>query len=1163
MGTFEALLAEVGKALLPLKFALSSKQSFFGFMLKLGWQADEIPQPLNDLNTSLDNLFARLRKLTGDGLAFDGSVSLDTESPTSISLDDVSGLKQAVEQIINAIEDIAAAPDASIPQILRDDNFKDLFPKQLTKYLLINYLTTYHSSTAFAFRSLGIIKSRYVAAAGNRPSYVDYSIDFEDVPSVLENPALILQNAFGWGTDDFNYQAFSSQIDNWLMTVGIDVLIDEMPTGTADKIRGDLVLPGDPATRVMRGVIFQRARASGKMVADLRLLYLPKDGAKKPGIALMPGFNGLLDFKMQLAADVAVTIKSDVDAQGGVALLIRPDAAIESVLGFNNEGAPTHATGSGLVNVERSTADESPFLLLGSENATRLQYRRIAGTGGFKLDQQSVLEIFAEFELKGLEFVLQASEADGFIKKILPSDGAKVSFDLAMGVSSSRGFYFRGTSSLEISAPVHLQIGPVEVQALTIRAIPGADEFDVHLGATFKAVLGPLTAVVENVGLATSFTFPDRGGNLGPLNLDLGFKRPNGIGLSIDAGVMQGGGYLFFDSERGEYAGALELTFSEFLSLKAIGLITTKMPDGSTGFSLLIIITADFGAGFQLGFGFTLLAVGGLLGLNRTVKFQSLMEGIRTNAIESILFPQDVVANGPKIISDLRAIFPPQQGVFLIGPMAKIGWGTPTLVSIALGIIIEIPGNIAILGVLKIALPAEETPLIVLQVNFAGVIEFDRKRIYFFAALFESRIIFIPIEGEMGVLKVFGEDANFVASVGGFHPRYSPPPLPFPTPKRIVISLLNTPSYRIRIEGYFAITSNTAQFGARVEVFFGLDSINVQGHLVFDALFQFSPFYFLFEITASLSVKVFGVGLFSVRIKGSFDGPAPYHIKGHGSISLLFWSIGVDFEKTWSESLLTVLLPLSVLPLLLSEISKPENWRALLPQSNSLFVSLRKMTTDEASLILHPVGVLQISQRALPLEIKLDKVGSQKPNDVNRLSVVVTGGGLNKADDAFEPFAPAQFQDLSDSDKLSRPGFAPEKSGVNLSAADGSLRSSVMVKRVVRYEQIIIDNNFKLFRQRFRGYFGSLFNFFLAGNAAARCQVSFAKKSQLQPFATKISVNTETYVVAFQGSNIPYSTDSISFHSEASARDYLNRKLSEDASLADELHVIPSFERAA
>ena len=117
------------------------------------------------------------------------------------------------------------------------------------------------------------------------------------------------------------------------------------------------------------------------------------------------------------------------------------------------------------------------------------------------------------------------------------------------------------------------------------------------------------------------------------------------------------------------------------------------MPDGSSGFSLLLIITADFGPGIQLGFGFTLLAVGGLIGLNRTMLLQPLMDGVRTGAIDSVMFPHDVVKNAMKIISDLRAIFPPHEGTFLIGPMAKLGWGEPTLISLALGVIIEIPGN--------------------------------------------------------------------------------------------------------------------------------------------------------------------------------------------------------------------------------------------------------------------------------------------------------------------------------------------------------------------------------------------------------------------------------------------------------------------------------------
>jgi hypothetical protein len=120
-----------------------------------------------------------------------------------------------------------------------------------------------------------------------------------------------------------------------------------------------------------------------------------------------------------------------------------------------------------------------------------------------------------------------------------------------------------------------------------------------------------------------------------------------------------------------------------------------------------------------------------------------------------------------------------------------------------------------------------------------------------------------------------------------------------------------------------------------------------------------------------------------------------------------------------------------------------------------------------------------------------------------------------------------------------------------------------MIKRVVRYEEIIIDSNFKRFQRRFSGFFGTLFEFFLGGNSASRCELSQTTKQQLQPFAEKIEIQTETYTVAFQSNNRAFAADSVSFLSEASARDYRNRKIAADTSLAEEIHVIPSFEMAA
>src|SRR6185295_2607876 len=104
----------------------------------------------------------------------------------------------------------------------------------------------------------------------------------------------------------------------------------------------------------------------------------------------------------------------------------------------------------------------------------------------------------------------------------------------------------------------------------------------------------------------------------------VGFKPPKGVGLSIDAGAVRGGGYLFFDTENEEYAGVVQLSILETISITAIGMITTRMPDGSKGFSLLVIISVEFNPGIQLGMGFTLNGLGGILGLNRTMVLEAL-----------------------------------------------------------------------------------------------------------------------------------------------------------------------------------------------------------------------------------------------------------------------------------------------------------------------------------------------------------------------------------------------------------------------------------------------------------------------------------------------------------------------------------------------------------
>jgi hypothetical protein len=306
-----------------------------------------------------------------------------------------------------------------------------------------------------------------------------------------------------------------------------------------------------------------------------------------------------------------------------------------------------------------------------------------------------------------------------------------------------------------------------------------------------------------------------------------------------------------------------------------------------------------------------------------------------------------------------------------------------------------------------------------------------------------------------------------------------------------------------------------------------------------------------------------GVGVFSVRSHFTLEGPTPWRAHGTGSISLLFFEIDVGFDITWGEEQDTTLPPVTVMPVLQQEFEKPDNWRALLPPGNNLLVSLRQLDPAAKELVLHPIGTLRVSQRAVPLDLKIDKVGTQKPSDANRFSIAVTAGPLAKKDDADEPFAPAQFRDFSDSEKLSKPAFEPAHAGIELSASGAQLATGTGIKRAVRYDLTTIDTYYRRFTKPFKRFPEILWSHLLDGAAVTRSRHSQFEEKRRNPFDDKIVAGNEMYVIAFRSNNRAYAGSESTFTSESMARDYLEQTVGDDPNRDGELHVIPEFEVVA
>src|SRR6185369_6589162 len=597
----------------------------------------------------------------------------------------------------------------------------------------------------------------------------------------------------------------------------------------------------------------------------------------------------------------------------------------------------------------------------------------------------------------------------------------------ALGWSNKKSFYFRGSAGLETVLPVSMSLFNV----LTINSIHLAIKTDgsvvrTSVATSFGAQIGPASVLVDQTGLEAVFAFPDQGGNLGVCDVDLHFKPPSGLGFAIDSPAVHGGGFLRFDPEKAEYAGIIELEIAERISVKGIALLSTRLPGGGKGYSLVVIIFVEGFTPIQLGFGFALTGIGGLLGVNRTFDEEALRAGLKSHALDSVMFPADPVRNAAQIISNLNHLFPPASDHYLFGPMVQISWGTPPLITADVALVLEFGTRLRLLILAQVLsiLPRPDRELVRLQMDAVGVIDFDQSTAALDATLHDSRLLNkFTLTGDMAMRMNWGSSPNFALAVGGLHPAFNPPPN-FPKLERIAINLSNGDNPRLRCESYFALTANTVQFGAHAELLASAAGFTVHGEIGYDVLIQFDPFSFVADFQAQLQLKRGSTNLFMVELKGSLAGPRPLHIKGKASFSILWWSVSVSIDKVLVEGEKPPLPdPIDVLPRLQEALGLSANWTTKLPAQQRPLVELRADATVSADVLLHPLGTLTIKQNVVPLNVDISRFGQTPPAGATRFSI--SNINLAGSDEHFNTvrdfFARAQFFEMTDDEKLSAP----------------------------------------------------------------------------------------------------------------------------------------------
>lgn len=634
----------------------------------------------------------------------------------------------------------------------------------------------------------------------------------------------------------------------------------------------------------------------------------------------------------------------------------------------------------------------------------------------------------ARFGAGKFEVVIPRNVAGSISAILLPRDGLTLRGKL-IAVLDGDGLHLEGSVGLTTSWPDTVRLPGLLVRDLTTEIGVGAD-LGLSAYGTVVVSLGPITIAVEGLGLRQGLRLtPDGSGNVGIIDLlEPRIHPPTGFGVSIDAVILKGTGFLRQQGE--EISGALELVLTLGpLELTVCAVAVLSKVGGAVSF--VVVLSVEFSPAIEIFLGLTLNAVGGIFGLNRALDPPALTEVVRSGRIQDIMFPHDLDSRAAEIIASVKNVFPPRSGQFVVGPMLQMGWGRPvSFIRMSVGVVFTFPKPVivAIIGEVQVALPTDDLPLIDLHFGFAGGANFDTGDVWFDASLERSRIGFFDVSGHV-CLRAGSQ--GFVFSAGGFHPKFLPP-AGIGTVDRLAISISPSPILRIRAEAYFAVTASTLQFGAALFVTAKLGPIRARGSLSLDVLIQTEPtLHFAADIGGSFALTVAGEELCGVNLTVRLEGPGRWHARAHARVRIALVKASGTLDIGWGTDVVELRPPVDVAAQVRAAITKDHVWTHVVPAADGGMIQLR-----DGAVGLHPLGSLRLTQTVAPLEIALQQYGANPITSTAPVTMTVTSDGIGDPQPATELFCPAQFFDMTDDERLSKPSFAPYQAGYNVAGSD-------------------------------------------------------------------------------------------------------------------------------
>ena len=513
-GTLELILGEIGPILARVEHRFAPENVLLT-LAELGLQFP--PELLNDapLVASLTNASsagaAILDRLKGLGDALEADNTIAVVQAAVAAVDQCSTLFAAFDDVATKLEAAAASVGMASVDVAQ---FVLELPQRIVEELAIERLES-PGTVANLLQLLGVVERVLMPGVPGDPTHPEFErkrLHLRNLVDLVRSPVTYFESLYDWGSPTFDGQRLFAVLEDVVSRFGLPVTL--VPATATDPL-------------TLRIVTFE---------------LQPDPSVSPPGLKFTLSAPVEADFTADVplgneAWTMQVTTSGQFEA--GMTGAIRPPADITLL--------PPSGTLDGelLAKIVGQLPESSARLvLLGVAGSSRIEARHIEASLGLRFawnGTRAVGETVAETRIDDARAILDTSKGDAFLQDVLDDGTGDAAFSVHAFWSASTGFRFEGSSAIEIAVPVHATLGPIEITAVVISASPGDGAIPIEVSGNFRGQLGPLQFVVERLGIELKATTPDRG-NLGPLNLDAGFKPPAGVGLTVDGGGFKGGG---------------------------------------------------------------------------------------------------------------------------------------------------------------------------------------------------------------------------------------------------------------------------------------------------------------------------------------------------------------------------------------------------------------------------------------------------------------------------------------------------------------------------------------------------------------------------------------------------------------------------------------------